>query len=116
MAEVIRVGLGGRAYDIVIGSGVRERAAELDGRLFPVTDSRVEELYGDSKEEDWKKEEVARLKAEQGIAELEEPGVNQAAGSFQVNLKGGDVDEGQSGEAAVPDEPEGISGNAGAGQ
>lgn len=79
-------------------------------------EAQVEELYGDSKEEDWKKEEVARLKAEQGIAELEEPGVNQAAGSFQVNLKGGDVDEGQSGEAAVPDEPEGISGNAGAGQ
>ena len=46
MAEVVRVGLGERAYDIVIGSGVRERAAELQGRLFPVTDSRVEELYG----------------------------------------------------------------------
>lgn len=79
-------------------------------------EAQVEELYGDSREEDWKKEEVARLKAEQGIAELEEPGVNQAAGSFQVNLKGGDADEGQGGEAAVPDEPEGISGNAGAGQ
>ena len=79
-------------------------------------EAQVEELYGDRKEEDWKKEEVARLKAEQGIAELEEPGVNQAAGSFQVNLKGGDADEGQGGEAAVPDEPEGISGNAGAGQ
>lgn len=39
MAEVVRVGLGERAYDIVIGSGVRERAAELQGRLFPVTDS-----------------------------------------------------------------------------
>lgn len=46
MAEVIRVGLGERAYDIVIGSGVRERAAELQGRLFLVTDSRVKELYG----------------------------------------------------------------------
>lgn len=46
MAEVVRVGLGERAYDIVIGSGVRERAAELQGRLFPVTDSRVKELYG----------------------------------------------------------------------
>lgn len=79
-------------------------------------EAQVEELYGDSKEEGWKKEEVARLKAEQGIAELEEPGVNQAAGSFQVNLKGGDADEGQGGEAAVPDEPERISGNAGAGQ
>ena len=60
--------------------------------------------------------EWAQWQAEQGIAELEEPGVNQAAGSFQVKLKGGDADEGQGGEAAVPDEPEGISGNAGAGQ
>ncbi len=46
MAEVVRVGLGERAYDIVIGSGVRERAAELGAGLFLVTDSRVEELYG----------------------------------------------------------------------
>lgn len=36
-------------------------------------DTCVEELYGDSKEEAWKKEEVARLKAEQGITEVEEP-------------------------------------------
>ena len=33
----------------------------------------VEELYGDSRDDDWKKEEVARLKAEQGITEMEEP-------------------------------------------
>ncbi|MBP3543440.1 MAG: capsid protein, partial [Lachnospiraceae bacterium] len=38
----------------------------------------VEELYGDSKDEDWKKEEIARIKAEQGIAEVEEPSVNTA--------------------------------------
>ena len=80
-------------------------------------EAQVEELYGDSKEEEWKKEEVARLKAEQGIAELEEPGVNQAAGSFQVKLKGGeDADEGQSSKEAVPNEPEGVPGDAGAGQ
>lgn len=36
-------------------------------------DTCVEELYGDSKDEAWKKEEVARLKAEQGITEVEEP-------------------------------------------
>lgn len=36
----------------------------------------VEELYGDSKEDVWKQEEIARLKAEQGIAGLEEPAVN----------------------------------------
>lgn len=33
----------------------------------------VEELYGDSREEAWKEEEVARLKAEQGIVEMNEP-------------------------------------------
>ena len=33
----------------------------------------IDELYGDSKEESWKQEEVKRLKAEQGVAELDEP-------------------------------------------
>ena len=36
----------------------------------------VEELYGDSKDKDWKEEEIARLKAEQGLEELEEPSLN----------------------------------------
>lgn len=36
-------------------------------------ESIVEELYGDSKTDDWKNEEVARIKNEQGITELEEP-------------------------------------------
>lgn len=39
-------------------------------------EASVEELYGDSKDDDWKKEEVARLKAEQGIIDMEEPAVN----------------------------------------
>lgn len=39
-------------------------------------EAAVEELYGDSKDEEWKATEVARLKAEQGIATIEEPGVN----------------------------------------
>lgn len=33
----------------------------------------VEELYGDSKTDEWKAEEVARIKNEQGIVELEQP-------------------------------------------
>lgn len=33
----------------------------------------VDELYGDSKSEDWKAEEVQRIKEEQGIATVEEP-------------------------------------------
>lgn len=39
-------------------------------------EASVEELYGDSKEEKWKQEEIARLKAEQGIVDIEEPAVN----------------------------------------
>lgn len=48
----------------------------------------VDELYGDTKDDEWKKAEVARLKAEQGIATVEEPGVNMTAGNFGVNLEG----------------------------
>ena len=33
----------------------------------------VEELYGDDKTDEWKEKEIKRLKAEQGIAEIEEP-------------------------------------------
>lgn len=39
-------------------------------------EAAVDELYGDSKEESWKQEEISRLKAEQGIEKLEEPGVS----------------------------------------
>ena len=37
----------------------------------------VDELYGDDRSDEWKEKEVARLKAEQGIAEVEEPMVAQ---------------------------------------
>lgn len=36
----------------------------------------VEELYGDSREDNWKEAEINRLKAEQGIAQVEEPAVD----------------------------------------
>lgn len=39
-------------------------------------EAQVEEMWGDSKEQEWKDAEVLRLKAEQGIAELEEPAAN----------------------------------------
>ena len=38
-------------------------------------ESIVEELYGDSKTDDWKNEEVKRIKNEQGITEMEEPSI-----------------------------------------
>lgn len=38
-------------------------------------EAQVEEMWGDSKDDDWKAEEVERLKLELGIAEAEEPTV-----------------------------------------
>ena len=75
----------------------------------------MEELYGDSRDEEWKQEEIARLKAEQGIAEVEEPGVNMAAGIFGVNL-GGDAGAGQGNEPGVQNEPGGVSGTVEGGE
>jgi hypothetical protein len=63
----------------------------------------VEELYGDSKDDDWKAEEVKRLKAEQGIVEMEEPA---------VNMEGVELDEGQSNEPNVPNGQNGVRGAA----
>ena len=54
----------------------------------------VEELYGDTLDEHCKQEEIKRLKAEQGIAEVEEPA---------LNVEGVLTDEGEGGEPAVPD-------------
>ena len=73
-------------------------------------------MWGDSKDEAWKKEEVARLKAEQGIAEVEEPGVNMAAGSFQVNVKEGQAGGSNRNESGVQNEPKGVPGTSSNGQ
>jgi hypothetical protein len=68
----------------------------------------VEELYGDSMDQHCKDEEVARLKAEQGIQTLEEPGLNTEAGNFRLNMGGNN--EGQSTEPGLPDGQAGIPG------
>ena len=49
-------------------------------------EASVDELYGDSKDEEWKAEEVARLKAEQGVQVLDEPSVNTELGDFAANV------------------------------
>lgn len=46
----------------------------------------VEEMYGDSKEQSWKDEEVARLKAEQGIAAVDDDGIITESGGFAVEV------------------------------
>lgn len=71
----------------------------------------VDELYGDTRDEEWKKEEVSRLMAEQGITDEEEPAVSMTAGSFSVNVQEGDEGgEGQGNEPNIQDEPPGAGG------
>lgn len=40
-------------------------------------ETAIDELYGDSKDEEWKNEEILRLKEEQGVVEMEEPSIGQ---------------------------------------
>lgn len=70
-------------------------------------ETAVQHLYGDTWTDEEKREEVARLKAEQGIAEIEEPGVNMAAGSFYANA-GGLADGSDIRKKSLEDEPEGV--------
>lgn len=125
------------AYNILNGKGVEEVKVDIPfgeyanpsfesqvetlakarpGAPMMSIEAQVEELYGDTKDEKWKQEETARLKEEQGIAKVEEPGINTAAGSFRLNMKGGKPDEGQGNEPSVPDEPEGVPGAAAGGK
>lgn len=67
-------------------------------------ETSVDQLYGDSWTQEEKDAEVERLKAEQGIQEIEEPGVNLEAGDFKADLEGGEDDEGKSSKQNVPDE------------
>lgn len=48
-------------------------------------EASVDEMYGDTKDDEWKQEEIARLKAEQGISDMEEPALNMQADDFTVD-------------------------------
>lgn len=73
-------------------------------------ETSVDQLYGDTWTEEEKEEEVARLKAEQGIQEIQEPGVNMSAGGFQVKV--GDQNEGKGSKQNLSVKPEGVPGAA----
>lgn len=45
------------------------------GQIMSI-EAAVDELYGDTKDEEWKKEEITRLKTEQGIIEVDELSVS----------------------------------------
>lgn len=48
-------------------------------------EAAVEELYGDSKDTEWKTGEIKRLKQEQGIMDIEVPEVADEAGDFKTD-------------------------------
>ena len=39
-------------------------------------DAQVEELWGDTRDNDWKQKEITRIKEEKGIVSMEEPSIN----------------------------------------
>ena len=63
-------------------------------------ETSVDQLYGDTWTDEEKKNEVERLKAEQGLIELEEPAVNRDTDPLQ----GGNKDAGEGHEPDLPDE------------
>ena len=77
-------------------------------------EASVDELYGDSKDDKWKEQEVARLKAEQGVVEVKEPAVNLDGldiSSGKTRIEEGMNNAGQSVQQGLQDEQGGISGS-----
>ena len=60
-----------------------------------------------------KEAEVERLKLEQGVQDLEEPGLTMKAGEFETDLEEGENDEGKSRTKDLPDESKGVPGVSG---
>ena len=54
-------------------------------------EAQVEELWGDTKDDKWKAEEVRRIKEQKGIAEMEFPSVNKDGLDTDQSLE--DIDE-----------------------
>ena len=55
---------------------VRLRRLERQNRNPSCNEAAVEELYGDTKPEEWKQEEIKRLNARDGVEVMKEPALN----------------------------------------
>ena len=62
-------------------------------------EASIDELYGDTKDDKWKQEEVKRIKNETGVVEMEEPSIAQDIDLLdeKANLEGGDSNDGEQG-------------------
>lgn len=61
------------SFEAVVETMSKARGA---GNSVISVEAQVDELWGDAKDEDWKKQEVVRLKEEMGIMSSSEPAVN----------------------------------------
>lgn len=103
LPEVVNVAI--KTYEVLTGQAVTEQKVEIpfgeyanpsfesqvetvskgkQGGIMSI-EAAVEELYGDSKDTEWKTDEIKRLKQEQGIMETEVPEVADEAGDFKTN-------------------------------
>lgn len=55
------------------------------GQIMSI-EASVEELYGDTRDNEWKAEEVIRLKTEQGIVEMKEPELNMNGVNWEGDM------------------------------
>lgn len=85
---------------------VETLAKARPGTAMMSIEAQVEELYGDSKDDEWKQEEIERLKAEQGVAAMQDPSVSMDAGDFSVSLE--DNNESEGNEPPVQDGKDGV--------
>ena len=56
-------------------------------------ETAIDELYGDSKDDEWKAQELARLNQEQGYVDMEEPAVNQDLNANDIDTDEEDNDD-----------------------
>ncbi len=68
-------------------------------------ETSVDQLYGDTWTKEEKEAEVEKLKAEQGIQNLEEPAVNLEAGDFKADLEGDEGNESGNRKKNMANEP-----------
>lgn len=63
-----------------------ETVAKASAAGIMSIEAQVEELWGDSRDDDWKKEEVKRIKEERGEVTMEEPAVNAEIGGVMDGI------------------------------
>ncbi len=54
-------------------------------------EAQVDELWGASKDDDWKRAEVRRIREERGILDMEEPSVGDEAGAVVMGFRAPDA-------------------------